>query len=183
MGQTFRIPIADEHYRCSKNVTRSCGSQTYRTRSGNVDDRADFDTCGLCAVIPGRQNVGEHGEIFDLRHCLIFVGKFKQVEIGVWHKNILCLSANPSAHVNVAIGSARLLRVHIETDAGVPLTAGTTASAGNIKGHRNEIAEIDKLNVFALFNDFAGDFVAQNKAFGCSSAAPHHVLVGAADIG
>ena len=89
----------------------------------------------------GGEDVGEHGEVFDLRHGLGFVGELDEVEIGVGDHDIFGLAADPSAHVDVAVGSAGAAGVDVEADAGFLLTAGAAAAAGDVEGNGDEIAD------------------------------------------
>jgi len=55
---------------------------------------------------------------------------------------------------------------HIEKDAppGVPSRQARQRPQAILKGHRNEIAEMDKLKVLGHFRDFTGNFSAQTRA-------------------
>ena len=115
--------------------------------------------------------------------ALFFVGEFDQVEIGVGHHNIFRLPADPAAHVHIAIRRARPRRIHGEADARLAFAAVAAAPAGDVERHGHQIADVQHLDVAALLDHFAGDFMAQNQALRRRGPAADHVLVGAADVG
>ncbi len=131
----------------------------------------------------GWQNVGEHGEVADLRHRLVTIREFQQVEIGIGDGDIFRLTTDPAAHVDVAISAAGAGRVHREAHAGILRLAAAAAAAGDVERHGDDVADFEHLDIDAFFNDFAGDFMTENEAWHRRGAAAHHVLVGAADIG
>src|SRR5205085_5432529 len=57
------------------------------------------------------------------------------------------------------------------------------APAGNVKGHRDQIAHVQKFDVAAFLDDLAGNLMPQHQAGRSRSPAAHHVLIAAADIG
>jgi len=134
-------------------------------------------------VEPGREYVREHGQVADLRHRLVLVRELEQVPVGVGDHHVLGLAADPAAHVHVAIGGTRPLGVHIEADAGLSLLAVAAPAAGDVEGHRAEVALLDDLDVPTDLDDLARDLVAEDQALGGRGAAPNHVLVAAADVG
>src|ERR1700752_4810485 len=81
------------------------------------------------AVEAGRQDVRQHGQVGDLLHSLFLVGKLQKVEIGIGHQHIIRLSTHPAAHIHIAVGSARLLLVHVQAHAGIAFAAGGGGAA------------------------------------------------------
>ena len=157
--------------------------QSDRSGAGDVDDRARSDARRDRAVIAGGEDVGEQREIVDLRHGSRLVGELQQIEIGVRHHDVLRLAADPAAHVDVAVGRAGPRRIDVQADAGLAFLAVAAAPAGDVEGHRNQIADFDELHVAPGFDDLAGDLVAEHQPVRRGGAAADHVLVAAADVG
>ena len=135
------------------------------------------------AVIAGGENVGEQGQILDLRHRLLSVRELDQVEIGVGNQNVFRLSADPSTHVDIAVSGARTRRIHGQTDAGLAFAAIAAASAGDVERNGDKVALLQEFDVNARLDHFARDFVTQDQTLRSGGAAAHHVLVGPADVG
>src|SRR5271156_1669131 len=108
----------------------------------------------------GRQNVREHGEIFDLRHGLVFVWKLDQVEVCIRNKHILRLPSDPTTHIYIAIGSAGTARIYVEADAGLLFAAGAAAPTGNVEWNSDEISDFQILDVGTGLYYFPGNFVS-----------------------
>ena len=92
------------------------------------------------------------------------------------------MSSDPAAHVYVAVGGSRTLRVHVQADARLAFFAVATTAAGNVEGHRHDVTFLNKFYVAARLNDFAGDLMTQHESFGSSGSPAYHVLVATADI-
>ena len=161
----------------------SRASQAHGSGSGNVDNGARTDPRFYCAVVTGRENVGQQRQVFDLRHCLFLVRKLHQVEIGIRNKDVLRLSADPAAHVHIAIGCAGTRRVHRQTDTSRAFAAVAAAAASDVEWHAHQIADVHRLDVIALLDDFACDLVTQNQSPWSRSPAADHVLIGTANVG
>ena len=131
----------------------------------------------------GREDVRQHGQVDDLLHRLFLVRELQEVPVRVGHQRVLRLAAHPAAHVDVAVGGAGPVGVDVQADAGVAGLAAFTASAGDVEGHRAEVALLDELDVPAGLDHLAGDLVPENQALGSGGATADHVLVGAADVG
>jgi hypothetical protein len=137
----------------------------------------------LIARVEARgEDVGEHGQVFDLRHGLSLVGERDEVEVGVGDHDVLGLAAEPSTHVDVAVGSACAAGVDVEAYSGLLGAAGPAAAASDVEGNSDEIPLLDVLDIGAEFDDFASNFVAEDHAGRRGGAAAHHVLIGAADV-
>ncbi len=134
-------------------------------------------------MIAGREDVREQGEVAYFGHRLLLIGKFEQVEIGVRNHDVIGLAADPAAHIDITVGAAGPSRIHIQANAGLAFLAVAAAAAGDVEGRGNQVTNLQKLNIVAFFDDFAGDLVAQDHAGRRSGPAAHHVLVAAADIG
>jgi hypothetical protein len=93
-------------------------------------------------------------------------GELEEVEVGEGNHDKVGLAAAPSTHVDIAVGAAALGGVHVEADAGVAFATGATASAGNVERDRDEVADIDEEDVLTLLDNFAGNLVAEDDAFG-----------------
>jgi hypothetical protein len=92
-------------------------------------------------------------------HGLLLVREFEQVEISIGHHDVVGLAADPAAHINVTVGPAGALAIDMETDAGFALTTGSATAASDIERNRDEIADLEVLDIAALLDHFAGDFV------------------------
>ncbi len=86
-------------------------------------------------MITGWQDVGQAGEIADLLHRLILVGKAQEIEVRVGHHDVFGLTANPAAHVHIAVRAAGARRIDIQAHGSVALLAGATTPAGDIERH------------------------------------------------
>lgn len=183
MGQAHRVDVANDHHRRAQQTGGRSSSQAYRAGTGDIHGAARADAGGNGAVVAGRQDVGQAGQVADLLHGLVAVRQFQQVEVGVRHQHVFGLAAGPVAHVDVAVGTAGASRVDGQADAGVLLLAGTAAPASHVERYRDQVAELQVLDVAALLHHLAGDFVTQDQADLGGGTATHHVLVRAADIG
>src|ERR1700733_6573533 len=176
------VHIADHDDGRAEDLGCGCGCETYRACAGDVDNGADANACGDGSVKARGEDVGEHGEVFDLRHGLCSVGESDEVEGGVGDHDEFCLTADPAAHIDVAVGSAGAAGVNVEADSGLLVAAGATAAAGDVEGDGDKVAHAEVFDVGAGLDNFAGNLVSENHAGGCGGAATDHVLVGAADI-
>jgi hypothetical protein len=70
----------------------------------------------------------------------------------------------------------------METDAGIALTTGSATAASDIERNRDEIADLEVLDIAALLDHCAGDLVAQHHAGRRRGAAANHMLIGAANV-
>jgi hypothetical protein len=80
------------------------------------------------------------------------------------------LSTDPTAEIDVAAGSTRPIRIHVEADVGMALFAIAASSARNVEQHRHQIAFVDKFNAAAAFDDFARNLV-------CPKTSPDGAVV------
>ena len=183
MFETLGDHVADHDDGGSEDVSGGRSGEPDGACTGDVDDRADAAARVDGSVEAGGEDVREHGEVFDLGHGLIFVGEGNEVEVGVGNEDVFGLAADPSAHIDVAVGSAGAAGIDVEADAGFLRAAGAAASAGDVEGDGDEVAFLDVLDIGADLDDFAGDLVTEDHAGGCGGAATDHVLVGAADVG
>src|SRR6202000_812037 len=129
MLEALLVAVADDHDSRPEDLRRCSRGHTYRPRPGDIHCGSHADTSAFCAMKSSRQNIREHGQITNLLHGLILVGKFEQVEVREWHQNIIRLTSHPAAHVDVAIGAPRLCPVHVEANAGVAVPASPATSA------------------------------------------------------
>ena len=93
-------------------------------------------------------------------------GKLQQVEVGVGDHDVIGLSAHPSSHVDIAVRRPRAGRVHVQADAGLALLAVAAAAAGDVEGHRNEVAHFHELDVAPGLDDLTGYFVPEDEPRG-----------------
>src|SRR5581483_10977922 len=133
-----------------------------RTAAGDIGDHAGSDARGDGAMVAGGEDIGKQGQVANLRHRLVFVRELQQVEIGVWNHDVFGLPADPSAHVDVAVGGARPRGIHVQADAGLAFLAVAAAAAGDVEGHRTQVADFDELDIATGLDDFAGDLVAED---------------------
>ena len=183
VGEALGIHVADQDNRGAEDVGRGCGRHADRARAGNVDGGSDTNAGVDCPVEAGRKDIGEHGEVLDLRHGLGLVGERDEVEVSVGDHDVLGLAADPSTHVDVAVGSAGAAGVDVEADSGFLGAAGAAAAASDVEGDGDEVSLLDVLDVGTEFDHFAGNLVAEDHAGGRRGAAADHVLIGAADVG
>jgi len=180
--EPLRDHVADHDDSGAEDLCRGCSGEAYGACSGDIDDGADADACGDGTVKASGEDVGEHGEVFDLRHSLLLVGEFNEIEVGVGDEDVLGLATDPAAHVDVPVGSASAAGVDVEADAGLLLAAGDAAAACDVEGNGDKIADLEVFDIRAGFDDFTGDFVTEDHAGGCGGAPANHVLIRAADI-
>src|SRR6202035_2486693 len=106
-----------------------------------------------------RKDVGEHGQVLDLRHGLVLVREGNQIEIRIGNHDILGLAPDPAPHIDVAVGPAGTPGIHIKTDARFLAATGSTATAGDVERNRDKIALPDVFDVRSKFDHLAGDLV------------------------
>jgi hypothetical protein len=133
-------------------------------------------------VESGREDVGQHREVEDLLERLVAIRELQEVPVRVGHEDILGLTADPSAHIDVTVGAAGPVGVHVQADAGLALLAVAAATARDVEGHRYEVADFDELDVGAGLDDLAGNLVSEHESLGRGGAPANHVLVGSADV-
>ena len=182
-SQPFLVHVADDDDGGAEQLGRVGRGEPDRACARDVDRRAGGHPRGVAAVVAGGEDVREHGEIADLLQGLVPVGELQQVEVGEGDHDVLGLSAEPAAHVDVAVGRTGPGRVDVEADAGLALVAVAAAAAGDVEGDGADVADLEELDVGALLDDLAGDLVAQRLPGGGGGAAADHVLVAAADVG
>src|SRR6185437_13722893 len=151
--------------------------------AGDVYTRAGCYPCRVCAVVAGREDVREHGEIENLLEGLVAVRELEEVEVREWHHNVLSLPADPATHINVAVGCAGARRIYIQADAGLTFVAHATTSARDIARGAADVARPDEQHIIADLNHFAGDLVSEGLTDGRGRATPYHMLVTATDVG
>src|SRR6185503_13067663 len=115
--------------------------------AGDVDGHSGLDAGGDRAVVAGGEDVGEEGEVLDLGERLVAIGELEEVEVGVGDHDIFGLSADPAAHIHVAVGGAGAGGVDGEADAGLAFEAVSAASAGDVEGNGDDVALFDELDV------------------------------------
>jgi hypothetical protein len=97
-------------------------------------------------------------------------------------RSVSGLPADPSAHIDITIGAPGTVGVDVKADPGVALSTGPAPSACDVERNRDEVADLEILDVTALLDHFAGDLVSEHHAGRRRRAAAHHVLVGVADV-
>src|SRR6266567_5537266 len=157
--------------------------QTDGASAGDVDTRACRYPRGVGAVVAGREDIREHGEVENLLEGLVAVGELKEVEIREWHHDVLGLPANPAAHINVAIGRAGACWIDIQADTCLAFVAHATTSARDIERRTADVALLDEQDIIADLYHFAGDLVPERLTDRRGRAASHHMLVAATDVG
>src|SRR6202012_3191728 len=150
---------------------------------GHVHRGTRLDPGRHRAVEAGREDVRQHGQVLDLGQGLVLVGELEQVPVGVGHHHVLGLAADPAAHVHVAVGRARPVRVDVEADAGLAFLAVLAPPAGDVERHAGQGADLDELDVPPGLDDLAEDLVPEDQPGRRGGAAADHVLVTAADVG
>ena len=158
------IEVADDDDGGAEQLRRGGGGQPDRAGAGDVHRRCRRSTP---AVTAPWKPVGKMSE--SIVRSAIFsiawsrVGEPQQVPVGVGDHDVLGLAADPAAHVDVAVGGARPGRVDVEADAGLALLAVAAATAGDVERHRDDVADLDELDVRAGLDHLAGDLVAEDQ--------------------
>lgn len=75
------------------------GGEAHGSSPGDVDRLSGLDAGHDSAVKPGREDVAEEGQVPNLRHGVVLVGKLQQVEVRVRDHHVLCLAADSPSHV------------------------------------------------------------------------------------
>src|SRR5215208_2365669 len=166
LGQAVLLHVPYDDHGRAQQVGRGGTSQPDRAGAGDIDRRAGGHPGGVRAVVAGREDVRQHGQVADLLHRLVLVGELEQVPVGVGDGHVLGLAAQPAAHVDIAVGGAGPGRVDVLADAGVALLAVAAAAAGDVEGDADQVADLDELDVAADLGDLAGDLVAEGLALG-----------------
>jgi hypothetical protein len=111
-------------------------------------------------VVAGREDVRQHGQVEDLLHRPLPIRELQAVEVGERDHHVLRLPAFPAAHVDVAVRRSGPARVDVETDPGLAFLAVAAPAAGDVERHRDEVADVEELDVLALLDDLPGDLVS-----------------------
>ena len=114
---------------------------------------------------------------------MVPVRELQQVEIGIGRHDVARLTANPTAHVHIAISTAGEAGVYREADARVARAACTAAPTRDVEWHRDDVAHIEEFHVIALLDHLAGDLVAEHEPGRRRRATANHMLVRSADVG
>src|SRR4029453_8449450 len=183
LAQPLGVHVADDDHGRAQQVGRGGAGQPDRAGAGDVDGRAGGHPGGPGAVVAGREDVRQHGQVPDLGHGLVAVGELEQVEVGIGDGHVLGLAAQPAAHVDIAVGGPGPGRVDVLTDPGVAFFAVAAAPTGDVEGDADQVADLDVLDVAADLGHLAGDLVAEGLTLGGGGPPADHVLVGAADVG
>ncbi len=182
LSQAILVEIADDDAGRPEQMRRGGRGDSDGTRTGDVDRRTHTDAGADGTMEAGGEDVGEHREVEDLLHRLVFVRELQDVPIGIGHEHVLGLSADPAAHVDIAVCRSRAVRIDVEADTGLALLAVAAATARDVERHRHEVAYTHELDVPSDLDDLTGDLVTEDETFRGSRTAPDHVLVGAADV-
>ena len=182
LRQTVLVEVADDGDGGTEEQRRGGRRETDGTGARDVDGRAHLHSRPDGAVESGGEDVREHREVEDLLHRLLFVRELQDVPVRVGDEDVFGLSADPAAHVDVAVGRTGTIGVDVEADSRLALLAVPTAAARDVERHRDEVADLDELDVPTDLDDLTGDLVTEDETLGSSRAAPDHVLVGAADV-
>ena len=106
MRQAILVEIAD-HDDGGAEDTGGCGrGKPHRPGTRDINGRPDPDTGTHGAMEAGGQDIGQHRQVADLRHGLVAIREFQQVEVGVGDGHVSCLPADPAAHVDITVGTA-----------------------------------------------------------------------------
>ena len=122
--KSCRVHVADHDHGRTQEQRRGGRCEADRTGSGDVNRRTWLHARIQGAVEPGRQDVSQHRQISDLRHCLGLVREFEQVEVGIGGVDVAGLAADPAAHVNIAVGTSRATGIDRWAHPGIRLPAG-----------------------------------------------------------
>jgi len=111
--------------------------------------------------------------------ALALSGNFSRFQ---WAHHVFGLAADPAAHIHVAVGRAGPRGIHVQADAGLAFLAVAAAPAGDVERYRNNVSDVQILDVTSFFNDFAGDLVPENQAGRRGGAPANHMLIAAAYV-
>jgi hypothetical protein len=65
----------------------------------------------------------------------------------------------------------------------VPFFTVATPTAGDIEWNRDQVADLQKLDIPAAFNDLTRNLVAEHQPGRRGGSSPHHVLIASTDVG
>jgi hypothetical protein len=65
----------------------------------------------------------------------------------------------------------------------VTLFAIPTTTASDVERDRYKVADLDELNIRALFDHFTGDLMPEHKTLWGRRTPSHHVLIGPTNVG
>ena len=182
LRQPIAVHVTDDHDGGAEQLCGMRRREADRARAGDVHRRSGRHACRHAAVVAGREDVRQHRQVEDLLHRLVLVGELQEVPVGVRDQHVLGLAADPAAHVDVAVRRAGPVGVDVLADARVALLAVAAAAAGDVEGHRAQVALVDVLDVRAGLDHLSGDLVTEDQPRGRRRAAPDHVLVRPADV-
>src|SRR6185437_7303074 len=108
-------------------------------------------------------------QIADLLHGLRFIGKLDQVEVRIRNHHIFGLTANPAAHIDIAVRSTRATGIHIEANSRLARTTGPASTTCYVKRNRNQIADVQIFDVLS--------FSMISPVISCPSTSPFGAVV------
>src|SRR5215217_3568103 len=183
LGDLVLDRVADDDDRGTQKLRRVGRGQSDRARARHIDRRARRHARADAAVVAGREDVAEHGEVQDLLHRLVLIREGQEVEVRKGDHHVIGLTTGPATHVHVPVGRAGPLRVDVKADAGLALHTCLAAPAGDVERDGAEVALLYKLDVVADLDHLAGNLVPQCLPLWRRRPAPDHVLIGTADVG
>jgi len=115
--------------------------------------------------------------------ALSLSGNFSKLKSAYGTMTYSGLSADPAAHIDIAVSRAGARRIHAQANARLAFLAIAATAAGDIERHGNQVADFDEFDIPPGLNHFTGNFMTQHQPSrrGCASA--HHMLVAAANVG
>ena len=174
--QPLLVRVAHDDAGCPQQAGARRRTTAHRPGPGDVHRRSRSDSRLDAPVEASWQDVREEGEVFDLRHCLVFVGELQQLEVGIGDHHVIGLPALPVAQIE-AVGPARDLGIGGHADLGVLLPAVAAAPASHVERDRDQVALLDEDHVSAHFDHLAGILVPQHHPFRSRESTPIDVLV------
>ena len=142
--------------------SRSC--QSYWPRARYVD-YGSYAYAGIDGTVKASgQNIGKHRQVLNLRHGLGFVRELDQIEVCIRNQHVLGLAADPSAHIDIAVSTARAAMIDVETHARLLLAAGAAPPASYVERHRDKITDVQIFDVGTSLDDFTCDLVPKNQS-------------------
>ena len=158
------------------------GEQADRARAEDDHGVPRADAGQHRPVVPGREDVRQHGEItLELGAG----GQPEQVEVRERHPQVLGLATLVGAHLRVAVrGPVHPLGgVHPQAERGPAVHAVAAAPAGDIERHGHPVARLDPGHPGAGLLDDAHVLVAEDLALFHVRPALVHMQVRPADVG
>ena len=161
-GETVGLLVDDEDLGGAAQDGAVGRHQPDRAGAEDRHALAGGDHGQLGAVVAGREDVRQHGEV---RLVVVALGELEQVEIGPRDPQQLGLPAPVGAHFRVAVPGARVARgVGPQARRREAVVAVAAGAAGQVERHRHPVAHLDPVHAGTDLGDDPHVFVAEDHA-------------------